>query len=94
MTTPLTLPKFEQQLILAVLMPRLLHIWLDNTDLSTTVESLADLVRRLDANPAELQWATASVVALRPAGKPAPEAIVQSEAEYQLIPAASDVGGR
>lgn len=37
-----------------------LLIWLDNTVLSTTLETLADPVRGLDAGPAELQWATGS----------------------------------
>ncbi|WP_431040508.1 MFS transporter [Streptomyces sp. P1-3] len=60
MTTSPTLPKFRQQLILAVLMLCSLLIWLDNTVLSTTLETLADPVRGLDASPAELQWATGS----------------------------------
>jgi len=60
MTTPPTLPKFRQRLILAVLMSCSLLIWLDNTVLSTTLETLADPVRGLDASPAELQWATGS----------------------------------
>ncbi len=60
MTTSPTLPKFRQQLILAVLMVCSLLIWLDNTVLSTTLETLADPVRGLDAGPAELQWATGS----------------------------------
>ncbi|WP_258036725.1 MFS transporter [Streptomyces sp. SM10] len=55
-----TLPKFAQQLILAVLMVCLLLIWLDNTVLSTTLETLADPVHGLNAGPAELQWATGS----------------------------------
>ncbi|MDJ0461484.1 MFS transporter [Streptomyces sp. H27-C3] len=50
----------KQQLILAVLMLCSLLIWLDNTILSTTLETLADPVRGLDASPAELQWATGS----------------------------------
>ncbi|QKV75843.1 MFS transporter [Amycolatopsis sp. Hca4] len=58
MTAPPTLPKFRQQLILAVLMVCSLLIWLDNTVLSITLETLADPVRGLGANPAELQWAT------------------------------------
>ena len=41
MTTS-TLPKPRQQLILAVLMVCSLPIWLDNTVLSTTLETLAD----------------------------------------------------
>ncbi|WNI24310.1 MFS transporter [Streptomyces sp. ITFR-16] len=57
MTTS-ALPKNRQQLILAVLMVCSLLIWLDNTVLSTTLETLADPVRGLDAGPAELQWAT------------------------------------
>ncbi|MFE2548147.1 MFS transporter [Streptomyces sp. NPDC059355] len=55
-----TLPKSRQQLILAVLMLCSLLIWLDNTVLSTTLETLADPVRGLDAGPAGLQWATGS----------------------------------
>ncbi|MFH8793593.1 MFS transporter [Streptomyces sp. NPDC017941] len=58
MTTSPTLPKTRQQLILAVLMLCSLLIWLDNTVLSTALETLADPVRGLDADPAELQWAT------------------------------------
>jgi EmrB/QacA subfamily drug resistance transporter len=58
MTTPPTLPKFRQQLILAVLMVCSLLIWLDNTVLSITLETLADPVRGLGASPAQLQWAT------------------------------------
>ncbi|MEU5582639.1 MFS transporter [Streptomyces huasconensis] len=60
MTASPTLPKSRQQLILAVLMLCSLLIWLDNTVLSTTLETLADPVRGLDAGPAELQWATGS----------------------------------
>ncbi|MFH9420523.1 MFS transporter [Streptomyces sp. NPDC017529] len=60
MTTSPTLPKSRQQLILAVLMSCSLLIWLDNTVLSTTLETLADPGRGLDATPAELQWATGS----------------------------------
>ncbi|MGV9882161.1 MFS transporter [Streptomyces sp. NPDC003379] len=37
-----------------------LVIWLDNTVLSVTLETLADPVRGLDAGSAELQWATGS----------------------------------
>ncbi len=37
-----------------------LIIWLDNTVLSATLETLADPVRGLGANPGELQWATGS----------------------------------
>ncbi|MDO0924875.1 MFS transporter [Streptomyces sp. TG1A-8] len=58
MTAPPTLSKFRQQLILAVLMVCSLLIWLDNTVLSITLETLADPVRGLGAGPAELQWAT------------------------------------
>lgn len=58
MTTHPTLPKFRQQLILAILMVCSLLIWLDNTVLSITLETLADPVRGLGASPAELQWAT------------------------------------
>ncbi|WP_069165395.1 MFS transporter [Nocardia altamirensis] len=60
MTTPPTLPKSRQQLILAVLLVSSLLIWLDNTILSTTFETLADPVRGLGADPAQLQWATGS----------------------------------
>lgn len=60
MTTSPALPKSRQQLILSVLMLCSLLIWLDNTVLSTTLETLADPVRGLDADPAELQWATGS----------------------------------
>ncbi|MEU1192462.1 MFS transporter [Streptomyces sp. NPDC005859] len=60
MTAPPTLPRFRQQLILAVLMLCSLLIWLDNTVLSTTLETLADPVRGLGANPGQLQWATGS----------------------------------
>lgn len=58
MTASPTLPKFRQQLILAVLMVCSLLIWLDNTVLGITLETLADPVRGLGADPAELQWAT------------------------------------
>ncbi|MEU7899921.1 MFS transporter [Nonomuraea sp. NPDC049152] len=54
------MPKFRQRLILTVLMLCSLLIWLDNTVLSTTLETLVDPVRGLDASPAELQWATGS----------------------------------
>ncbi|MEV0736161.1 MFS transporter [Streptomyces sp. NPDC050549] len=57
-TTPLTLPRSRQRMILPVLMLCSLLIWLDNTVLSTALETLADPVRGLDAGPAELQWAT------------------------------------
>jgi EmrB/QacA subfamily drug resistance transporter len=60
MTAPPTLPKFRQQLILAVLMLCSVLIWLDNTVLSATLETLADPVRGLGADPGELQWATGS----------------------------------
>ncbi|MEV6769035.1 MFS transporter [Nocardia sp. NPDC051030] len=60
MTTPPTLPKSRQQLILAVLLLSSVLIWLDNTILSTTFETLADPVRGLGANPSQLQWATGS----------------------------------
>ncbi|GAA2998751.1 MFS transporter [Actinokineospora diospyrosa] len=60
MTAPPTLPKFRQRLILAVLMLCSLLVWLDNTVLSTALETLADPVRGLGANPGELQWATGS----------------------------------
>ncbi|MEY9992038.1 EmrB/QacA subfamily drug resistance transporter [Streptomyces sp. V4I8] len=58
MTAPLALPKSRRRLILAVLMVCSLLIWLDNTVLSITLETLADPVRGLGASPAELQWAT------------------------------------
>ncbi|MEV5346969.1 MFS transporter [Streptomyces achromogenes] len=58
MTTPPTLPKNRQRLILATLMLCSLLIWLENTVLSTTLETLADPVRGLGANPGQLQWAT------------------------------------
>ncbi|WP_327267552.1 MFS transporter [Streptomyces sp. NBC_01218] len=58
--TPFTLSKSRQQLVLAVLMVCSLLIWLDNTVLSTALETLADPVRGLNAGPAELQWATGS----------------------------------
>jgi len=58
MTTPPTLPKLRQQRILAVLMLCSLLIWVDNTVLSTALETLADPVRGLGANPGQLQWAT------------------------------------
>lgn len=60
MTAPPALPKFRQQLILSVLMLCSLLIWLENTVLSTALETLADPVRGLGANPGELQWATGS----------------------------------
>ncbi|MBB5938748.1 MFS transporter [Streptomyces zagrosensis] len=60
MTASPTLPKSRQQLILAVLMLCSLLIWLENTVLSTTLETLADPVNGLDASPDELQWATGS----------------------------------
>ncbi len=37
-----------------------LLIWLDNTVLSTTLETLADPIRGLGADPGQLQWATGS----------------------------------
>ncbi|MER7516579.1 MFS transporter [Streptomyces sp. NPDC126499] len=58
MSAPPTLPKFRQRLILAVLMVCSLLIWLDNTVLSTALETLADPVRGLGADPGQLQWAT------------------------------------
>ncbi len=60
MTVPSTLPKFRQQLILSVLMVCSLLIWVDNTVLSTALETLADPVRGLGADPGQLQWATGS----------------------------------
>ncbi len=45
-------------MILAVLLLPSLLIWLDNTILTTTFETLADPVRGLGAGPAQLQWAT------------------------------------
>lgn len=58
MTTSPTLPKSRQWLILAVLMLSQLVIWVDNTVLSVTLETLTDPVNGLGASPAELQWAT------------------------------------
>ncbi|MFI6046606.1 MFS transporter [Nocardia sp. NPDC051321] len=58
MTTSPALPKFKQQLILAVLMFSQLVIWVDNTILSVTLETLTDPISGLGASPAELQWAT------------------------------------
>lgn len=58
MTAPATLPKSRQRLILTVLMVCSVLIWLDNTVLSTTLETLADPVRGLGADPGQLQWAT------------------------------------
>ncbi|MFE5941683.1 MFS transporter [Streptomyces sp. NPDC056480] len=60
MTVPPTLPKSRQRLILSVLMLCSLLIWLENTVLSTTLETLADPVRGLGADPGQLQWATGS----------------------------------
>ncbi|WP_067827551.1 MFS transporter [Nocardia inohanensis] len=60
MTSPATLPKSRQQLILAVLLLSSLLIWLDNTILGTALETLADPARGLGADPAQLQWATGS----------------------------------
>lgn len=58
--TASALPKVERQLILAVLMVCSLLIWLDNTVLSTALETLADPVHGLNATPSALQWATGS----------------------------------
>ncbi|WP_411107029.1 MFS transporter [Streptomyces sp. cmx-4-9] len=60
MAAPATLPEPRQQLILAILMLCSLLIWLDNTVLSTALETLADPGRGLGANPGQLQWATGS----------------------------------
>lgn len=60
MTTPATLPNVRQRLILAVLLLSSLLIWMDNTILSTALETLSDPVRGLDATPSQLQWATGS----------------------------------
>lgn len=60
MTTPPTLPKSRQRLILAVLVLSSFLIWMDNTILSTVFETLSDPARGLGASPAELQWATGS----------------------------------
>ncbi|MTE15168.1 MFS transporter [Nocardia aurantiaca] len=60
MTVPATLPRSQQRLILAVLLLSSLLIWLDNTILATALETLADPVRGLGANPAQLQWASGS----------------------------------
>ncbi|MFB6943297.1 MFS transporter [Streptomyces sp. NPDC056237] len=58
MTAPPALPKSRQQLILSILMLCSLLIWIENTVLSTTLETLADPVRGLGADPGQLQWAT------------------------------------
>ncbi|WP_051186703.1 MFS transporter [Nocardia tenerifensis] len=55
-----TLPKSRQRLILAVLVLSSFLIWMDNTILSLTFQTLADPVRGLGATPAQLQWATGS----------------------------------
>jgi MFS family permease len=60
MPTPPTLPKSTQRLILAALLLSSLLIWLDNTILTMTFETLASPVRGLGASPAQLQWATGS----------------------------------
>ncbi|MGV9817365.1 MFS transporter [Nocardia xishanensis] len=60
MTTPATLPNVRQRLILAVLLLSSLLIWMDNTILSTALETLSDPVRGLNASPAQLQWTTGS----------------------------------
>ena len=60
MTTSFTLPKSRQRLILGVLMLCSVLIWLDNTVLSTALETLADPARGLGADPGQLQWATGS----------------------------------
>ncbi|MFE1906758.1 MFS transporter [Streptomyces gardneri] len=60
MTPPPTLPKSRQQLILSVLMLCSVLIWLENTVLTTALETLADPARGLGANPGQLQWATGS----------------------------------
>ncbi|MEV8230412.1 MFS transporter [Streptomyces sp. NPDC079167] len=60
MTTSPALPKSRQQLILVILMSCSLLIWLDNTVLSATLETLADPVHGLGAGPGQLQWATGS----------------------------------
>lgn len=60
MATPPVLSKLKQNLILVVLMLSSLLIWLDNTVLSAALETLADPVRGLGANPGQLQWATGS----------------------------------
>ncbi|MEU9707112.1 MFS transporter [Streptomyces sp. NPDC047967] len=58
MTVPLTLSNSRQRLILSVLMLCSLLIWLENTVLSTTLETLADPAHGLGADPGQLQWAT------------------------------------
>ncbi|MEC3917940.1 MFS transporter [Nocardia sp. CDC160] len=60
MTASVTLPKSRQRLILAVLLLSSLLIWIDNTILATALETLANPVRGLGANPAQLQWASGS----------------------------------
>ena len=60
MTASTALPRARQRLVLVVLLASSLLIWLDNTILTTAFETLADPVRGLGADPAELQWATGS----------------------------------
>ncbi|MFE0580706.1 MFS transporter [Streptomyces sp. NPDC058874] len=60
MAAPPALPKSRQQFILAILMLCSLLIWIENTVLSTALETLADPVRGLGADPGQLQWATGS----------------------------------
>lgn len=58
MNTLVTPPKSRQRMILSVLLLSSFLIWMDNTILSITFETLTDPVRGLGASPAELQWAT------------------------------------
>ncbi|KUN04581.1 multidrug MFS transporter [Streptomyces yokosukanensis] len=58
MIAPPALPKSRQQLILSILMLCSVLIWIENTVLSTALETLADPVRGLGADPGQLQWAT------------------------------------
>jgi EmrB/QacA subfamily drug resistance transporter len=60
MTSPPTLPKSRQRLILAVLVFSQLLVWLDNTILGTAFETLADPSKGLGATPGQLQWAVGS----------------------------------
>ncbi|MCX5401209.1 MFS transporter [Streptomyces sp. NBC_00102] len=60
MTPPPVQSNSRRQLVLVVLMLCSLLIWLDNTVLSATLETLADPVRGLGADPGQLQWATGS----------------------------------
>ncbi|GAA3575322.1 MFS transporter [Kribbella ginsengisoli] len=58
MAVIVALPTGRRRLVLGVLMVCSVMIWLDNTVLSTALETLADPGRGLGAGPGELQWAT------------------------------------